>query len=343
MKKLLVVTAVLMLLGLSIAAQAITIDTVTVGNAGNAGQLSGQGAGGYGTDRICGSVGYNYNIGKYEVTAGQYTAFLNAKAKTDPYGLYSIYMDTAYDSYGCNIKRSGTDGNYSYTVASDYANRPVNNVSYWDSCRFTNWLGNGQGTGSTETGAYTLNGYNGYDGRTIQRNAGWKWAVTSEDEWYKAAYYKGGSANAGYWLYPTQSNTAPGNNMADPNGNNANYWTGSGNYPIDSGKYTTVVGEFQNSASAYGTFDQGGNVWEWNEAIVYQGSNYAWRGLRGGSFDFIDLDLLASDRGDYGYPTSEYEFSNIGFRVSEVVPEPSSIITLAVGLAGLMGIKKRKG
>ena len=147
----------------------------------------------------------------------------------------------------------------------------MNYVSYWDSCRFANWLGNGQGRlATTETGAYTLNGYNGDDGRTIQRNAGWKWAVTSEDEWYKAAYYKGGRTNAGYWLYPTQSNTHPWSaTWHDASGNNANYYS-TGTYPIGSPYYRTDVGEFQNSASAYGTFDQGGNVWEWNEAIVYQ-------------------------------------------------------------------------
>ena len=37
---------------------------------------------------------------------------------------------------------------------------------------------------------------------------------------------------------------------------------------IGSPYYRTNVGEFENSASAYGTFDQGGNVWEWNEAIT---------------------------------------------------------------------------
>jgi len=56
----------------SVTQAAITIDTVAVGDAGNAGELSGAGvAGGFGPDRICGSVGYIYNIGKYEVTAGQ--------------------------------------------------------------------------------------------------------------------------------------------------------------------------------------------------------------------------------------------------------------------------------
>jgi hypothetical protein len=91
---------------------------------------------------------------------------------------------------------------YEYTVASSHVNRPVNLVSYWDACRFANWLHNGQptgaqGPGTTETGAYTLNGYNGVDGRTIQRNADWKWAITSEDEWYKAAYHKNATGYPG--------------------------------------------------------------------------------------------------------------------------------------------------
>jgi len=339
MKKLFAVTAALALLGLTIAAQAITIDTVAVGNAGNTGELSGSGAGGYGPDRICGAVGYNYNIGKYEVTAGQYTAFLNAVGATDTYGLYSTSMTS---TYGCNIQRTGGSGSYSYSVAADWANRPVNYVSYWDSCRFANWLGNGQGAGSTERGAYTLDGYTGTDGRTIGRNAGATWAVTSEDEWYKAAYYKGGGTNVGYWDYPTRNDTAPGQDMADASGNNANYYTAPYAWPIDSGKCTTVVGEFQNSASAYGTFDQGGNVWEWNEAIPLISGNYAYRGLRGGSFYSYYSILQASNRSYDYYPGYE-DYGLLGFRVSQVVPEPSSIITLLGGLAGLLGLRRRRG
>jgi len=344
MKKVFAVTAALALLGLSIAAQAVVIDTVAVGNAGNAGELSGSGAGGYGSDRICGSVGYNYRIGKYEVTAGQYTAFLNAVAATDTYALYNTDMSNT--SYGSGITRSGASGSYTYTVASDFVNRPVNFVSYWDSCRFANWLGNGQPTGlqnasTTERGAYTLDGYNSYDGRTIGRTAGAKWAVTSEDEWYKAAYYKGGGTNAGYWDYPTSSNTAPGQDMADASGNNANYYTAPYAYPIDSGKFTTVVGEFQNSDSPYGTFDQGGNVWEWNEAIVYQDATYAIRGLRGGSFNYDVSSLLQASTRHYYYRYPDFEIYAFGFRVSQV-PEPSSIIALVGGLAGLLGIRRRR-
>jgi sulfatase modifying factor 1 len=350
MKKVFAVTAVLALLCLGGAAHAVTIATVPVGNPGNAGELSGAGAGGYGPDRICGSVAYSYNIGKYEVTAGQYTDFLNAKATvSDPYGLYSTYMADPTNYGGCNIQRGGggtVPNPYTYTVASDWANRPVNYVSYWDSLRFANWLGNGQGAGATETGAYTLGGYNGQDGRTIQRNAGWKWAVTSEDEWYKAAYYKGGNTTAGYWDYPTKSNTAPANQVlsTDP-GNSANYYSNNG-YAIGGPYWRTNVGEFENSASAYGTFDQGGNVWEWDEAIVYEDSNYAYRGLRGGAFVYgYYINLQASYRYDYDsyyYYDPTHENLNIGFRVSEVVPEPSSIIALSGGLISLLGIRRRR-
>ena len=151
----------------------------------------------------------------------------------------------------------------------------------------------------------------------------------------------GGGINAGYWLYPTSSNTAPDRDMADASGNNANYYMygmGSGTYPIDSGKYTTVAGEFQNSDNPYGTFDQGGNVWEWNEALPYDG--YAYRCLRGGSFnvDSPYYTLQASMRG-YDQPSDEYY--SIGFRVSEV-PEPASIIVLAGGLISLLGIRRRR-
>ncbi|MCK4661128.1 MAG: hypothetical protein KAV82_16530, partial [Phycisphaerae bacterium] len=81
----------------------VVMETVPVGNLGNAGELSGLGAGGNGPDRICGAVDYAYNIGKYEVTAGQYAEFLNAVAATDAYELYNSSMDSS--SYGCQITR----------------------------------------------------------------------------------------------------------------------------------------------------------------------------------------------------------------------------------------------
>jgi formylglycine-generating enzyme len=313
-----------------------SLEMVPVGDPGNVGEWSGGSYGGYGPNRICGAVDYSYSIGKYEVTAGQYAEFLNAVAKTDTYGLYSGAMWD--DTCGCKIQQSGTSGGYTYSVASEYANRPVNYVSYWDSCRFVNWLQNGQPTfpagtpgevaGSTETGTYTLNSYNGYDGRTIGRNAGATWAVTSEDEWYKAAYYKGGSTSAGYWDYPTSSNTVPSNVLGTPTdpGNNATFYTVESGPVFGPYCQTAEVGAHENSDSPYGTFDQGGNVWEWNEAVVSTGANYASRGLRGGAFDNVSSSLLASRR---SYDNAAFEYANVGFRVASV-PEPGSLVMIAM-------------
>jgi len=328
----------LALLCLGTLAQAVVIDTVPVGDPGNAGELSGEGAGGHGPDRICGSVGYVYNIGKYEVTAAQYTVFLNAAAATDTYGLYNTDMWSI--SNGCKIQRAGSSGNYTYGVASDWANRPVNYVSWGDSARFANWLHNGQPTGAqglatTEDGAYYLNGATTDEAlNAVTRKAGWTWAITSEDEWYKAAYYKGGTTNAGYWDYPTGSDSAPSNVLGNPTdpGNNATYYNAG--YTIDSPYYRTEVGAHENSESAYGTFDQGGNVWEWNEAII----SGAYRCLRGGSFIYSPLDTLQASGRSYYYPSSG--LSNVGFRVS-AVPEPSSFIALVGGFGMLLGFARR--
>ena len=297
---------------------------VTVGNPGNVADTHGAGYG---------SVAYTYNIGKYEVTAGQYTAFLNAVAKTDPYGLYNTYMDTAVNSWGCNIKRVGSPGTYIYSVASDWANRPVNYVSWGDAARFANWLTNGQGSATTETGSYTLNGAATNTALlAVTRNnpaQGGRYYIPTEDEWYKAAYYKGGSTNAGYWDYPTSSESVPSNDLTTPDGgNNANI--DDNGYTIGSPYYRTEVGAFENSESPYGTFDQGGNVWEWNEAII----DGTWRGVRGGSFYYGYTILHAAYRG-YVSLTLENDF--IGFRVSEV-PEPATLALLAVG--GLLVLRR---
>ena len=130
---------------------------VTVGNPGNTGEWSGESYGGYGPDRICGAVDYAYNIGKYEVTAGQYCEFLNAVAATDTHGLYAPNMNS--HSYGCQITQNGSSGSHTYDFSgrpngteADWANRPVNYVSWGDAARFCNWLHNGQPTGSQGNG-----------------------------------------------------------------------------------------------------------------------------------------------------------------------------------------------
>lgn len=305
--------------GAEIAPAGVFIEWVTVGNPGNADDIHGDGYG---------SVGEVYQIGKYEVTAGQYAEFLNAVAADDPYGLYNESMWT--DDYGCKIQRSGGPGGYSYSVPdADRLNRPVNYVNFWDACRFANWLDNGQptgpqGPGTTETGAYTLDGHTGADGSGIVRNAGAQVWIPSEDQWYKAAYHKNDGPTRHYWDYPTATDSPPGRDMSEATspGNNANYEGDP--FPIDPPYYTTERGEFHFSDSPYGTFDQGGNVWEWSDATP--GSSDRW--IRGGSYGHPVDSLEAASR-NYTDPTWERDF--VGFCVASV-PEPSTFIR--IGLTG---------
>ena len=312
----------LWVIGLSgIAATGQSIETVPVGNPGNPGELSGLDAGAFGNgpDRICGAVEYEYRIGRYEVTAGQYTAFLNAVGGVDTHGLYSVEMANA--GHGCGILRNGegtTNAPYHFQVAPGLSDRPVNFVSFWDACRYANWLHNGQPTGSqgpatTETGAYNLDGYNGSDGQSIRRNGAWKWAVANEDEWYKAAYHKGGSADTGYYDYPTSSDNEPGQDPDDACGNNANFDANVPPSPDNSERHTTTAGSFHKSRSAYGTFDQGGNVSEWNDTIIGESD----RGYRGGSFLTNCACLHAAHR---RFDDPSNELGDRGFRVVESRP-----------------------
>src|SRR5206468_2634929 len=69
------------------------------------------------------------------------------------------------------------------------------------------------------------------------------------------------------------------------------------------------VGSYTGSASPYGTFDQAGNVYEWNESI-FGGLS---RGIRGGSLNSDPSLAAASAQNLYGATSSNF---NIGIRVA---------------------------
>ena len=85
------------------------------------------------------------------------------------------------------------------------------------------------------------------------------------------------------------------------------------------------MGSYPAAGSPRGTFDQGGNVWEWNEAIIFTTN----RGCRGGNFD-LGFSVLAS--GTRCSDSPALEVATLGFRVA-TLPEPNAD---AVALAGVL-------
>lgn len=348
-------SCVLVLLAVFISAapglSAVEVETVPVGHPGNVAD-----AGGYG------SVGHSFQIGKYEVTAAQYTAFLNAVASTeDTYGLYSDQMGS--NSKGCHIQRSEAGGQYTYSVAGDWANRPVNFVSWADAARFANWLHNGQPIGSqdentTETGSYDLTPTQQYYANgdmpayghadyypfraslvSASRSDDATWVIPSADEWHKAAYYRNTGSTEEYFTYPTTSNDQPSNGLND-GGNSATYKDYFNDFPdtpdftVGSPYWMTEVGAHSDSTSPSGTFDQGGNVTEWTSTPRGQYEFF----IRGGCFENSGPDTLKSSFAGYLSPMSETQ--QVGFRLV-YLPEPSLVLMMGVGLPLLVGRRSR--
>ncbi|MBN1442417.1 MAG: SUMF1/EgtB/PvdO family nonheme iron enzyme [Planctomycetes bacterium] len=258
----------------------VEIPLVTVGDPGNPPDSTG-----------LGSVAREFRIGRFEVTSAQYAVFLNAVARSDPQGLYHPAM---------SIARTGTEGEYLYSTTAGEDDLPVRFVSYHDALRFANWLHNGQpegeqGPATTENGAYTLEGPMAAGDRRPDA----RFFLPSEDEWYKAAYHRGGAAE-GYWRFPTRSDQPPTAAAPGDGDSLANFDQVAGG--------VTPVGSYPDAAGPYGTFDQAGNVWEWVETAIDID-----RGLRGGSWDDYEL-LMDSMYRDCDDPDAELEF--IGFRIA---------------------------
>ena len=278
---------------------------VTVGDAGNTADATTYGA-----------VGYTFQIQKFEFTNGEYVEFLNPVGGSNPNGIYSSSMSS--DPRG-GITQSGASPSFTYAVKANMGDKPVNHVSWFEAARVANWLHNGRSTNPAllETGAYTLN--NATSGVGFTKNVGATYWIPSEDEWYKAAYYKGGGVSASYWAYPTKSDGEPTYVTASPTGvgsaglgstaNSIN--TYSGGYHADwngqDGNVTTVGSN--GGPSAYGTYDMGGNVSEWDDGVV-SGSS---RVIRGGGWS-DDADYARSDFRNYYDP--DYRGNHVGFRLA---------------------------
>jgi formylglycine-generating enzyme required for sulfatase activity len=298
---LLISSACLPLAGTAAASASIAIVTVPVGNLGNSPDYN------PGNGNYYGSVSYAYNIGQYDVTSDQYASFLNAVAASDPDGLYNSAM-AGMNNGNPGIIQSGSSGHYVYTVSNARGSLPVSDVSYLDTMRFANWIDNGQptgaeGTSTTDTGSYTITP-TGINNNSITRNANAVWAVPTEAEWYKAAYYVPtlNNGSGGYNPYPTGSSaTTP---------SMANYY-----YPPPTVGDTTPVGSYP-YPTYYNTYDQGGNVFSWTQPQP----GYGYADLRGGAFNSNDVGALHSTE-FYTEPLT-FTSNNTGFRVTEIGSAP---------------------
>jgi formylglycine-generating enzyme required for sulfatase activity len=186
-------------------------------------------------------------------------------------------------------------------------------------------------------------------------NPGATFYIPTEDQWYKAAYYKGSGTNAGYYDYATQNDTTPtavsattvgtgtsGAGSPVTSGNFANY-NSAADWNGQDGNVTTVG--TNGGPSAYGAFDMSGNVTEWNDLTGAAGA----RGLRGGDWNSGAAFFLASSY-RFAFDPS-LESNGLGFRLASPASGPSgvpeidpaglgSVLALVTGALGLRGRRR---
>jgi len=281
-----------------------------------------------------GRVDSVYQIGKYEVTVGQYVEFLNAVAATSENNLYNSSIS--------GVTRNGPVDSYTYEVTSGWENKPINRVNWYSSVRFANWIHNGRPSGAqdettTEDGAYDMSG------SYIYRKGEAQVFLPTLSEWYKAAFYdptKDGTG--GYWYFATQNDWESQPVAEAPPGG-----TNSANYKNIIGDVTDV-GAYINSLSYYGTYDQSGNLWEWTET-TYPGNH---RYVYGGCYENNSAYYIGNNLSSlYNHAGEIYTAQWRGFRLASVenfvdnvggnaIPEPLTIIMLITGIIGWYHRKK---
>lgn len=271
-----------------------------------------------------GSVPYEYDIARTELSNAQYCAFLNAVATVaDPYNLFNKNMETGVCG---GIERVKDSVGVRYIPKPGWENKPIVYISFYDLARYANWMhygcpNNGVSEIGTTEGAANQEAYDTSDfelvrsGRKLAyknfgvRNVGARFWIPNEDEWFKAAYYDptliGGRK---YYNYPTRSNDAPSQDKAN--------YVVDDELAIGAPWFVADVDSYESAASYYGTVQQGGNVWEWIESWQY--GQIGTRGLRGGSWSYTAFGLNACNTDPGGINDRSYVF---GGRLCKAVEE----------------------
>lgn len=277
----------------------IDFDFVTIGNVGNQGDTRvayPDAATPYGG----GAVDYEYRIGKYEITNTQWDQFVSIAGV--PVGSPSSGFD---------------EGTFHYD-----SQQPVTGVSWYEATQFCNYLT----SGNKYSGVYQFNQdgvfLGGIDRASAEAAYGTIYFLPTEDEWYKAAYYK--PDGSGYSTYANGTNTAPVAGIDS---------LFSADGPALPPENPWIIGS--GTVEQNGTFDMMGNVGEWTET-VYSGTQYT---TRGGNFGSDAWQLSSMSDWPLG---ATYEVTYTGFRIAtNTIPEPGSLILL--GLGGLWLHIRRHG
>ncbi len=302
------------------------IDFVTIGSPNNL-AWAGNGTSG---DRAIGrgSVGYEYRIGRFEVTTAQWVEFFNA-AYDRPSSEWMPHISIP-SRWGAVSATPTTPGGPRWIVATGNEMIAVGNVSWRTAAMYCNWLHNDKSTDLSAflNGAYDVSTF-GYTGNIFTdqftHHPGARFWIPTWDEWLKASHFdphRHGTNQPGWWTYSTTSDTAP---IAGPPG------IGQVNTGFDSPNPFGIPLGAYNVTSPWGLYDTGGATTEWTEEVFSLISGVHFRVLDGSWW--VD----GGPGNDRIGSIAAAEFPNIstfdfGFRIASAVPAPSAGVACLIAL-----------
>ncbi len=294
-----------------------------------------------------GSVGYDYSIGKFEVTTAQWVEFFNAAYDRPANDRLPNLIPPSH--WGAVGTTPNTPGGQRWAVPAGNEMMPVGNISWRMAAMYCNWLCNNKSTDRAAfmNGAYDAStfGYQGSSGiftDQLTHNPGAQYWIPTWDEWLKAAHYDPNKQNTdgtvgGWWKYSTTSDTAPAYGPAGvhlhaggvgvvpgpaPNGPlaqaNAGWdgtnFVGSNPFAIPLGAYATT--------SPWGLYDTAGGTSEWTEEPALVGGVSPIGRFFDGSAWVSSQAALADQIRYYGSDFPSLSTFDLGFRIASAVPAP---------------------
>jgi formylglycine-generating enzyme len=288
-----------------------------------------------------GRVDYEYRIGRFEVTTGQWMEFLNTfKARADP--VRDAWLDRPI-TWGAVRDRSYTGPGVRYRLRDDLPEAgmvPLSGINWRMAARYCNWLHNDKVTShaAIESGAYDASTFFSPTSTTWldqrERSPGARYFIPTWDEWLKASHYDPNRVNddgsvGGWWLQPHGTDMplvyGPPASMGGTGQANAGFiLPGFGESYIPLGSYSDV-------RSPWGLLDVAGAADEWTES-VYRVNDIDYRMIDGSSSGGSAGGL------DYVYGAGARLPPELGFTSFRIasIPSPATLSVL-VGLVVLRG------
>ena len=291
-----------------------------------------------------GSVGYEYKIGRTEVTTAQWVEFYNAAyARPDPLPFSTARWFGRPVLWGGAGDPTYTGPGRRYRVATSIPNAamlPVSGIPWRTAAILCNLLENGKGTAQSDfmNGAYDVTTFtpehaNPTFNDQVAHNPSARYWIPTLDEWMKAVHYDpngNGPGQGRWWQQPNGSDTPLIYGPPTSFGGNGTGQANAGFRLTNHAEYDIPLGSYPEVQSPWGLLDAAGATDEWMEDIFTRnGVMYRmFDGTGWGSVD--DSDFVWG----YGADYVDVRDTDRGFRIASSIPGPASA-TVFLFLGGM--------